>query len=237
LKPDAGEIRLGDEPVTGPGPDRGVVFQNYSLLPWLTVFENVYLAVDAVFSDWPTARKREHADRYVAMVNLSDARSKRPGELSGGMRQRVSVARALAMDPAVLLMDEPFGALDALTRATLQTELERIWWRERKTVVMITNDVDEAVLLADRIIPLSAGPGATLGPPVVVDLGRPRDRHRLNREPHSQRVRNQVIEYLIGTGRKADRETGRQGDKEKEVLVSLSPCLPVSLSSSKGVGV
>jgi nitrate/nitrite transport system ATP-binding protein len=125
-------------------------------------------------------------------------------------------------------MDEPFGALDALTRATLQTELERIWRRERKTVVMITNDVDEAVLLADRIIPLSAGPGATLGPPVVVDLGRPRDRHRLNREPHSQRVRNQVIEYLIGTGRKADRETARQGDKEKEVLVSLS--------SSKGVG-
>jgi nitrate/nitrite transport system ATP-binding protein len=201
LKPDGGVIRLRNELVTDPGPDRGVVFQNYSLLPWMTVFENVYLAVDAVFPNWPAAQKREHVDKYVAMVNLSDARSKRPGELSGGMRQRVSVARALAMDPAVLLMDEPFGALDALTRATLQGELERMWRRERKTVVMITNDVDEAVLLADRIIPLSAGPGATLGPPVAVDVGRPRDRHRLNRDPHYQRVRNQVIEYLVGAGK------------------------------------
>jgi nitrate/nitrite transport system ATP-binding protein len=208
LKPDAGVIRLGGEPVAGPGPDRGVVFQNYSLLPWMTVFENVYLAVDAVFPDWPMARKREHTDKYVAMVNLSEARAKRPGQLSGGMRQRVSVARALAMDPAVLLMDEPFGALDALTRATLQDELERIWRRERKTVVLITNDVDEAVLLADRIIPLSAGPRATLGPAVEVDVGRPRDRHRLNRDPHYQRIRNRVIEYLLGAGRKGGRADG-----------------------------
>jgi nitrate/nitrite transport system ATP-binding protein len=208
LKPDAGVIRLSGEPVAGPGPERGVVFQNYSLLPWMTVFENVYLAVDAVFTDWPTARKREHAEKYVAMVNLSDARAKRPGQLSGGMRQRVSVARALAMDPAVLLLDEPLSALDALTRATLQDELERIWRRERKTVVLITNDVDEAVLLADRIIPLGAGPGATLGPTVEVDVGRPRDRHRLNRDPHYQKIRNRVIEYLLGAGRKGGRADG-----------------------------
>jgi nitrate/nitrite transport system ATP-binding protein len=205
LKPDVGVIQLQDEPILGPGPDRGVVFQNYSLLPWMTVAENVRLAVDAVFPDWPAARKCERADKYIAMVNLSDARGKRPGQLSGGMRQRVSVARALAMDPAVLLLDEPLSALDALTRATLQDEIERIWRLERKTVVLITNDVDEAVLLADRIIPLSAGPGATLGPPVAVDVGRPRDRHRLNRDPHYQRVRNQVIEYLLGAGKKGGR--------------------------------
>jgi nitrate/nitrite transport system ATP-binding protein len=205
LKPDAGVIRLGGEPVTGSGPDRGVVFQNYSLLPWLTVFENVYLAVDAVFPDWPRDRKRARADEFVAMVNLTPARGKRPAQLSGGMRQRVSVARALAMSPRILLLDEPLGALDALTRATLQDEIERIWRQERKTVVLITNDVDEAILLADRIVPLSAGPGATLGPAVDVDVGRPRDRKALNHDLRFRRIRNRVIEYLVGAGGKKTR--------------------------------
>ena len=169
LSPDVGEVRLEGRVVQGPGPDRGVVFQNYSLLPWMSVYENVRLAVDQVFPSWTAQQKREHTERYIALVNLTRARNQRPRELSGGMRQRVAVARALAMDPAVLLLDEPLSALDALTRATLQSEIERIWAADRKTVVMITNDVDEGILLADRIIPLSAGPGATLGPSVAVD--------------------------------------------------------------------
>ncbi|HYP99608.1 MAG TPA: ABC transporter ATP-binding protein [Polyangiaceae bacterium] len=199
LMPDSGSVNVAGKPVRGPGPDRGVVFQNYSLLPWLTVFENIHLAVDQVFSSETQAEKRARTERYIELVNLAHAKDRKPGQLSGGMRQRVSVARALAMDPAVLLLDEPLGALDALTRGTLQTEIERIWQADRKTVVMITNDVDEAILLADRIIPLSAGPKATLGPAVAVDIERPRDRKALNHHPEFKRVRTRVIEYLLGS--------------------------------------
>jgi nitrate/nitrite transport system ATP-binding protein len=200
VKPDSGEVTLDGRKVTGPGPDRGVVFQNYSLLPWLSVYQNVLLAVDEVFAAWPKERRRAHAEKYISMVNLAPARDKRPSQLSGGMRQRVAVARALAMDPDVLLLDEPLSALDALTRATLQDEVERIWERDQKTVVMITNDVDEGILLADRIVPLGAGPGATLGPEVEVDLPRPRDRKALNHHPRFKEIRRQVIEYLLGPG-------------------------------------
>ena len=167
IEPDHGEILLEGKPIDGPGPDRGVVFQNYSLLPWMTVFENVYLAVDAVGPNLAKAEKRERTEHYIRLVNLSAAMKKVPRELSGGMRQRVAVARGLAMDPKVLLMDEPFSALDALTRGTLQEELARIWMETRKTVVMITNDIDEAILLADTIYTLTPGPGATLGPAVA----------------------------------------------------------------------
>ncbi|KYF50040.1 nitrate ABC transporter ATP-binding protein [Sorangium cellulosum] len=199
-RPDAGAVTLNGKPIEGPGPDRGVIFQNYSLLPWLTVYENVYLAVDQIFSAWPAEKKREHAERYIAMVKLTPARDKKPAQLSGGMRQRVSVARALAMDPEVLLMDEPLGALDALTRATLQDEIARIWRATQKTVLLITNDVDEGILLADRIVPLSKGPGATLGPSVIVDLDRPRDRKALNHDPRFKEIRGAVINYLLGPG-------------------------------------
>ena len=202
VEPDAGEVLLAGQPVTKPGPDRAVVFQNYSLLPWLSVYENVLLAVDRVFPKWSAVQKRQHIEKYLAMVNLTPARDKRPSELSGGMRQRVSVARALAMDPKVLLMDEPLGALDALTRATLQDEIENIWERDKKTVVLITNDVDEGILLADRIIPLSAGPRATLGPAVTVDLERPRDRMAINHSPRFKAIRGEVINYLLGPGSK-----------------------------------
>ncbi|MGH7955860.1 MAG: ABC transporter ATP-binding protein, partial [Opitutaceae bacterium] len=182
-KPDEGAIKLNDLEITEPGPDRGVVFQNYSLLPWLTVTENIGLAVDQVFPNYSPEKKRQHVERFIAMVNLTPARHKLPRQLSGGMRQRVSVARALAMDPQILLLDEPLSALDALTRSTLQGEIERIWSAERKTVVLITNDVDEALLLADRIIPLTPGPGATLGDSVRVTLARPRERKALNHDP------------------------------------------------------
>ncbi len=201
LEPDAGEILLEGKPISGPGPDRGVVFQNYSLLPWMNVFENVYLAVDAVAPYLAEAEKRERAEYYVNLVNLSAAMKKVPRELSGGMRQRVAVARGLAMDPKVLLMDEPFSALDALTRATLQEELARIWIETRKTVVMITNDIDEAILLADSIYTLTSGPGATLGPAVCVETPHPRSRAQLIDEPSYQRVRRETVNILI-SGRK-----------------------------------
>ena len=199
-RPDTGSVTLRGEEVMEPSPDRAIVFQNYSLLPWLTVFENIALAVDQVFPDWSADKRREHIEKYISMVNLTPAKEKKPRELSGGMRQRVSVARALAMNPRILLLDEPLSALDALTRATLQDEIERIWESDRKTVVLITNDVDEGILLADRIIPLSAGPSATLGPSVKVDIERPRDRKALNHDARFKEIRKEVIGYLLGTG-------------------------------------
>jgi nitrate/nitrite transport system ATP-binding protein len=227
--PDEGTIELAGEAITGPSPDRGVVFQNYSLLPWLTVFENIQLAVEQVFPKWTRGQIRAHVEKYVAMVNLTPAKNKKPSELSGGMRQRVSVARALAMDPKILLMDEPLSALDALTRATLQDEVERIWERDKKTVLLITNDVDEGILLADRIIPLSAGPGATLGPAVVVDLDRPRDRKAINHDPRFKRIRNEVIAYLLGPGRKRNVLT----EVSQPVRAPVPDLKPVDLTVAK----
>ncbi len=198
LRPDRGTVRLDGQRIVGPGRERGVVFQNYALLPWLTTHQNVALAVDAAFPEVPADKRKKRVEEILALVDLSAAHRKRPRELSGGMRQRVSIARALALDPEVLLLDEPFGALDALTRATLQKELENIFRRERKTMVMITNDVEEAVSLADRIIPLSLGPGATLGPEVRVELPRPRDKKTLATSLEAKRLRVQVIDYLLG---------------------------------------
>src|SRR6266851_6505020 len=199
LRPDTGTLKLNDLDITGPGPDRGVVFQNYSLLPWLTVFENIFIAVDQCFPNWAASKKCECVERHLAMVNLTPALSKRPAELSGGMRQRVSVARALAMDPQILLLDEPLSALDALTRATLQDELSRIWDENKKTVVLITNDPDEGIYLADRIIPLTAGPSATLGPSYKVEIPRPRDRKAINHDPHFKEIRRDVIEFMLNS--------------------------------------
>jgi nitrate/nitrite transport system ATP-binding protein len=197
LLPDSGSITLNDLAITGPGPDRGVVFQNYSLLPWLTVFENIQLAVDQCFPNWAAAKKVDHIERHIAMVNLAPARDKLPAELSGGMRQRVSVGRALAMDPQILLLDEPLSALDALTRATLQDEISRIREETHKTVVLITNDPDEGIYLADRIIPLTTGPRATLGPGINVDIARPRDRKAMNHHSRFKAIRREVIEFLL----------------------------------------
>lgn len=205
VRADAGTVTLNDLEITAPGPDRGVVFQNYSLLPWLTVSENIRLAVDQAFPNWSPARKDQHVERHVATVNLTPARDRKPSQLSGGMRQRVSLARALAMDPQILLLDEPLGALDALTRATLQDEIGRIWQQDRKTVVMITNDPDEGIYLADRIIPLTAGPGATLGPSFTIDIPRPRDRKAINHDAHFKQLRRDVTAFLLDS--KHDQKT------------------------------
>ncbi len=221
-RPDSGKALFKGAPITGPGPERGIVFQNYSLLPWLTAAENVALAVDEVFGDWSAKRRRDHTERYVHLVGLGHAADRRPAQLSGGMRQRVALARALAAEPEVLLMDEPLGALDALTRATLQGELERICRTAGKTMVLVTNDVDEAILLADRIIPLSAGPGASLGPATDVAIARPRERRALNHDPEFQRIRVNVIEYLLESKR-----TQRAAPRPSSVPV-LVPALEAS---------
>ena len=197
VQPDAGEVRLRGEKAGEAGPDRGLVFQSYSLMPWLTVFENVALAVDAVFAKESKTERRKRTEKYVRMVGLGHATDRRPAELSGGMRQRVAVARALAINPEFLLLDEPLSALDALTRAKLQDEIEAIWREEKKTVVLVTNDVDEALLLADRIIPLTPGPRATLGPEFLVNLARPRDRKAVNHDAQYRHLRAAITQYLL----------------------------------------
>ena len=199
-KPDAGEVLFKGAPVKAPGPERGVVFQSYSLMPWLSVRGNIALAVDATFAGRPATERRARVERYTKMVGLSHAAERKPVELSGGMRQRVAVARALAMDPEVLLLDEPLSALDALTRAKLQGEIEDIWSQEKKTVVMITNDVDEAILLADRIVPLDPGPEAAFGPEFRVPFERPRDRAAMNSNPAYKKLRAAITQYLIDAG-------------------------------------
>lgn len=197
MEPSSGDILLDGKPICGPGPDRGIVFQNYSLLSWMSVFDNVHLAVEAVHPQWSKAEKHNRTEMLIRMVHLSHAAHKRPRELSGGMRQRVAVARGLAMDPQILLLDEPFSALDALTRASLQRELAEIWVRDRKTVIMITNDVEEAILLADRIFPLTAAPAAHLGPEIRVEIPHPRTNRGLNHNPEYQHVRHAIVEFLV----------------------------------------
>lgn len=213
VMPDEGKVLFEQQRVTGPGPERGVVFQNYSLLPWLSVYDNVRLGVDTVFSTWEAEKRDQHTRKYIEMVNLTPALRKRPSELSGGMRQRVSVARALAMNPQTLLLDEPLGALDALTRSTLQDEIAEIWEKEKKTVVLITNDVDEGILLADRVIPLLPGKeGATLHEGVRIDLARPRDRKQVNHDPRFQELRKTVFRILRGTDRSSPRSDNEDRD-------------------------
>ena len=195
--PTTGVLLLDDRELKGPGPDRGVVFQNHSLLPWLSCLDNVYLAVERVFAD--TESKQQLRDRSLAaleLVGMSHAVAKRPHEISGGMKQRVGIARALAMEPKMLLMDEPFGALDALTRAKLQDELLKIVSTTGATVMMVTHDVDEAVLLSDRIVMMTNGPAATIGEVLPVDLPRPRDRVALVEDRSYVQYRKEVIDFL-----------------------------------------
>ena len=226
-KPDSGAVRFDGKPVAGPNPALALVFQNYSLLPWLTVYENIALAVDQIFATWTAAKRKEHVAKYIAKVNLTRAHDTLPRELSGGMRQRGAVARALAMDPQVLLCDEPLSALDALTRATLQDEITRIRREDDKTIVLITNDPDEAILLADRVIPLTAAPKATLGPSISITIPQPRDRKTIAEEPEFRRIKQELVDYLL-------RSKKRQvADVERKLV--LPDIMPEDLTQSRPI--
>ena len=224
LFPDEGEIIFEGKQVTGTSHERGIVFQNYSLLPWLTVEQNIELAVNEVYPQLSKKQRKNHVLKYIGMVNLLPAVNKRPSELSGGMRQRVAVARTLAMNPHMLLMDEPLSALDALTRGTLQEEIINIWNNAKTTALLITNDVDEGILMADRIIPLNPGPNAVLGPEFRINLERPRDKTELNNNDEFKRVRTNIIEYLM--------DIGHQRASNKETIFNLPNLRPKMPESS-----
>ncbi len=195
-KPSEGEVRVKGKLVTKPGPDRMVVFQNYALLPWLTVYENVYLAVDEVYPQRSKAEKEDIVRHHLAMVGLSEAAEKKPTQISGGMRQRVSIARALSIRPEVLILDEPFGALDAITKEELQEELLNIWSENRCTVLMITHDIDEALFLADRLVMMTNGPHANIGEIMTIPFARPRDRAQIMEDPEYYNLRNYALDFL-----------------------------------------
>ncbi len=220
IMPDEGEVLFKGEPVTGPSHERGVIFQNYSLLPWLNVKNNVGMAVKEAFRKMSRKDRTKRVEEYVEMVNLSPAIHKLPKELSGGMRQRVSVTRALSMSPDVILMDEPLSALDALTRGNLQQEILKIWNKDKKTALLITNDVDEGILMADRIIPLKPGPKATLGPEYKINLERPRDKTALNHNEEYKKLRNSIMEYLIQIGEQRNSKKGNN-----YVLPAIKPII------------
>jgi nitrate/nitrite transport system ATP-binding protein len=218
LEPTKGDVLFKGEPVVGTSHERGVIFQNYSLLPWLTVGQNIFMAVKEAFPKKSKSELQTIVAEYVAMVNLTPAVNKRPKELSGGMRQRVAVARALAMKPEMIIMDEPLGALDALTRGHLQDEILGIWEKEKRTALLITNDVDEGIYMADRIVPLRPGPRATLGPEFKIDIERPRDKTALNDNPAFKKTRNALMEYLMDIG------SERKSESQQEyVLPDLMP--------------
>ncbi|PHP66824.1 nitrate/sulfonate/bicarbonate ABC transporter ATP-binding protein [Zhengella mangrovi] len=219
IAPDEGGVIFRGKEISGPGPERGVVFQSYSLMPWLTVAGNVALAVDSVHAAMPRHQRAAIVDRYVTMVGLAHARDRKPAELSGGMRQRVAVARALAMQPDVLLLDEPLSALDALTRAKLQDEFASICQEEKKTIILVTNDVDEAILLADRIIPLTPGPRATLGREFRVPFAHPRDRADMNSDEAFIRLRGEITGYMM--------ELGTSRGLEEERAIDLPNVVPI----------
>jgi len=207
LMPTEGGLICDNKEIAGPGPERAVVFQNHSLLPWLTCFQNVHLAVERVFAAKESKEQlKQRTLDALELVGMSHATHKRPNEISGGMKQRVGIARALAMEPKVLLMDEPFGALDALTRAHLQDELLKIVARTKSTVVMVTHDVDEAVLLSDRIVMMTNGPAATIGEILNVPLARPRNRVELAEDPDYIHCRKAVLDFLYTRHGVADRK-------------------------------
>ncbi|MCB1519169.1 MAG: ABC transporter ATP-binding protein [Hyphomicrobiaceae bacterium] len=224
--PTTGGIIMGGKEIAGPSLDRGVVFQNYSLLPWLSALKNVTFGVRARHPEWTREQVVEHSQKYLKMVGLTDgAEHRKPSQLSGGMRQRVSIARAFAIQPQLLLLDEPFGALDALTRGTIQDELIRIWSATEQTVFMITHDVDEAILLSDRILLMTNGPYARVAESVVVDINRPRNRAEIIHEPAYYKIRNHLVEFLARRSKElAGQQNGREsaGAPPKTVRPGLS---------------
>jgi len=218
VEPDAGEILLRGKPIDGPDKERGLVFQSYSLFPWLSVEQNVALAVDAVHKDRSKDERAELVKQKVELVGLGHAMDRKPAQLSGGMRQRVAVARALAMEPEILLLDEPLSALDALTRAKLQDEIERIRKEEGRTILLVTNDVDEALLLADRIAVLTPAPAAKIGAIYDIDVARPREREAVNEDRQYQQLRKEIVSYLGSL----NAESGKVGESSLE-LPNVTP--------------
>lgn len=216
-KPSSGYISMDGDEVVGPSLDRGVVFQSYSLLPWLTTLQNVTFGVKARFPKKSRAEIKEHSMKYLDMVGLSENVHKKPSELSGGMRQRVSIARAFATHPKLLLLDEPFGALDALTRGNIQDELIKIWSETKQTVFMITHDVDEAILLADKIILMSNGPHACIAEEVIVNLPRPRKRGKVIDEAGYYKIRTHLIKFLV------ERSGDFSGDNVRKYPLAVDP--------------
>jgi len=193
----SGEILLNNQPIQGPGPNRGMVFQNYALMPWMSVEENIRFAVETVYPKLPPKQMTRRIKENVQLVGLEGAEKKHPHQLSGGMRQRVGIARALAIDPQILLMDEPFGALDALTRGFLQSEVERIWEQQRKTVIMITHSIEEALLLSDRIVMMTRGPAARVDEILEVPFPRPRDRETIDQHPEYHALKLEMERHLF----------------------------------------
>ncbi|HEY9846428.1 MAG TPA: nitrate ABC transporter ATP-binding protein [Candidatus Caenarcaniphilales bacterium] len=196
-KPTDGEVRLQTRRITQPGPDRMVVFQNYSLLPWMSAFDNIYLGVNSVYPDKPKAEKQAIVRENLELVGLLEAADKRPNELSGGMKQRVCIARALAIRPQVLILDEPFGALDAITKEELQEELLKIWRDHQVTVLMITHDIDEALFLGDRLVMMTNGPAAEIGEVLTIPFARPRNRTQVLEDPEYYNLRNYALDFLF----------------------------------------
>jgi bicarbonate transport system ATP-binding protein len=195
-QPTNGIVALKGKPITKPGPDRMMVFQNYALLPWKTAFENVYLAVNSVYPHKSQAEKISIVNEHLAMVGLADAADKKPQQLSGGMRQRVSIARALSIRPEILILDEPFGALDQITKEELQEELMKICGEQQCTVLMITHDIDEALFLADRLVMMTNGPAAKIGEILDIPFDRPRDRNQIMEDPEYYNLRNYALDFL-----------------------------------------
>jgi nitrate/nitrite transport system ATP-binding protein len=199
VTPTSGEVIANDKKVTKPGPDRGLVFQNYSLLPWLSVYKNIYEAVDAALKNKTTSEKKEIVEKCLTMVNLQEHRSKLPGQLSGGMKQRVAIARAFAINPSILLLDEPFGALDALTKSNMHVELLKLWNLDNreKTIVIVTHDIEEAIFLADRVVVMNNGPAATIKEIVDIPLARPRNKKDIVHLPDYMQIHDKLLGLLI----------------------------------------
>ena len=221
--PDGGTVAMDGREVAGPALDRAVIFQSHALLPWLSALGNVAFAVRSRHRDWPRGKVQDHARQVLDLVGLSDAAPRKPAELSGGMRQRVGIARALAIEPSLLLMDEPFSALDALTRGTLQDEVLRLVSDAGQTAFMITHDVDEAILLADRILLMTNGPDARLAEVVVNTLPRPRDRQTIHRTPGHHALRTHVVDFLVARSRSlaGSRPEGWDGRRVPEVRPAI----------------
>jgi nitrate/nitrite transport system ATP-binding protein len=223
-----GSVILNGRQAAGPGLDRMVVFQSFALMPWMTVFENIAIAVRAAYADWTKEQVTTHVHKYIALVGLKGAETKRPTALSGGMKQRVGLARAFAIEPKVLLLDEPFAQIDALTRGVIQEELIQMWNTSRNTVFMVTHDVDEAILLSDRILLMTNGPGARIAENVIVTIPRPRARVTIIEHPHYYKIRNHIIHFLVEHAKHDETESAsgasdgkapRVVDFEKESLV------------------